>query len=76
MSAIYFYERFAPKRIFCEPKSDNPGPNRMLQRVGFPLQGKRIGASSELSTVAELNRYVIEREIAEAYLRSKTSIAK
>jgi hypothetical protein len=46
----------------------NPPPDRLLQRIGFPLISTRIGKSSELSTVCKLNRYDIMREIAEDYL--------
>ena len=68
MSAIDFYERFALKQIFCEPKAENPGPNRMLQRVGFPMVGQRVGAASDISAVSTLNRYLIRRDVAETYL--------
>jgi RimJ/RimL family protein N-acetyltransferase len=69
MSAVEFYDRFKLKEIFCEPKSDNPSPNRMLQRIGFPLLEQRTGAASEISAVSTLNRYLIQREIAEAHLQ-------
>jgi len=68
LSALDFYERFNLKRIICEPKADNPIPNRMLQKIGFPLVLTRVGASSELAFVCELNRYEIRRDIAEGYL--------
>ncbi len=65
---VDFYERFRLKRIICEPKADNQPPNRLLQRIGFPLISTRVGRSSELSKVCNLNRYDIVREIAEDYL--------
>jgi RimJ/RimL family protein N-acetyltransferase len=71
LAAVDFYERFKLKRIICEPKADNPSPNRLLQRIGFPLISTRIGRSSELSTICELNRYDIVREIAEEYLLTR-----
>jgi [ribosomal protein S5]-alanine N-acetyltransferase len=73
LAAVDFYERFKLKRIVCEPKADNRPPNRLLQRVGFPLISTRIGRSSELSTICKLNRYDIVREIAEDYLRTRPS---
>jgi RimJ/RimL family protein N-acetyltransferase len=75
LAAVDFYERFQLKRIICEPKADNASPNRLLQRIGFPLISTRIGRSSELSRVCKLNRYDIVREIAEDYLslRARTS---
>src|SRR5262245_30772354 len=59
LSALDFYDRFNLKQIICEPKADNVMPNRMLQRLGFPLVSTRIGAGSELSVTCELNRYEI-----------------
>lgn len=71
LAAVDFYERFKLKRIVCEPNADNQPPNRLLQRVGFPLISTRIGKSSELSTICKLNRYGIVREIAEDYLLTR-----
>src|SRR5262245_45189484 len=68
LAAVDFYKRFNLKRIICEPKADNPAPNRLLQRIGFPLVSTRIGRGSELGAVCELNCYDIGREIAEHYL--------
>lgn len=63
------FERFRLRRAVCEPKATNPMPNRMLAKVGFPLVTTYVGASSELSRTTELNRYDIQRDVAEAYLR-------
>ena len=67
-SALDFYQRFQLREIVCEPSVDNPMPNRMLQRVGFPLRGTRIGASSELSKVCKLATYSVDRAVAARYL--------
>jgi RimJ/RimL family protein N-acetyltransferase len=68
MSAIDFFERFKVSEIICEPGASNPHPNRMLQKVGFPLTGSRVGQSSELSDERLLNTYAITREVALSYL--------
>lgn len=68
LSALDFYERFDLQSIICEPKADNPMPNRMLSKIGFPLLKTYVGESSEISVVCELNRYDIRRDIAERYL--------
>ena len=68
LAAIDFYNRFQLKSMLCEPKADNPTPNRLLQKIGFPLISSRIGASSELSAICLLNRYDIKRHVAELYL--------
>jgi RimJ/RimL family protein N-acetyltransferase len=68
LSVVDFYERFKLKRIICEPKADNPMANHLLKKIGFPLVLTRIGTSSELSVVCELNRYDILLDIASRYL--------
>jgi len=68
LAVVDFYKRFKLRQMICEPKADNLAPNRLLQRIGFPLIFTRVGKSSELSTVCKLNRYDIVREIAEDYL--------
>lgn len=73
LSAIGFYAMFNLESIKCEPRASNPLPNRMLQKVGFPLLKTYVGASSELSLTCKLNRYAITRNIAEAYLESLES---
>lgn len=68
LAALDFFERLEVRSIICEPKADNPMPNRMLRKIGFPLLKTFVGASSEISVVCELNRYDIRRDIAERYL--------
>jgi trans-aconitate 2-methyltransferase len=67
LSAMDFYERFQLREIVCEPNAANPFPNRMLQKVGFPLKGIRFGRSSDLGVEQELNTYAITRQAAESY---------
>jgi RimJ/RimL family protein N-acetyltransferase len=71
LAALDLYERFKLKRMVCEPKADNPSPNRLLQRIGFPLISTRIGRSSELSVICKLNTYDIMRHVAEDFLRTR-----
>jgi RimJ/RimL family protein N-acetyltransferase len=73
LSALDFYDRFSLKRIICEPKADNPTPNRMLQKIGFPLALSYVGVSSELTLPCQLNRYEILRDVAQRYLLEVTS---
>lgn len=68
LSALDFYERFKLKRIICEPKADNPMPNRMLKKIGFPLVLTHVARGSELAVLCELNRYEILRDVAARYL--------
>jgi len=69
-SALEFYERFGLAQIICEPSRGNPMPNAMLRRIGFALVGMRVGASSDLSAVTDLNTYRIDLETAQRYLRT------
>jgi RimJ/RimL family protein N-acetyltransferase len=71
LAALDLYGRFKLKRMVCEPKADNPSPNRLLQRIGFPLISTRIGRSSELSVICKLNTYDIMRHVAEDFLRTR-----
>jgi RimJ/RimL family protein N-acetyltransferase len=73
LAAVDLYKRFKLRRIIYEPNADNPPPNRLLQRIGFPLVSTRIGRSSELSTICKLNCYHIVREIAEDYLLTRNA---
>jgi hypothetical protein len=68
MSAMNFFERFQVREIVCEPSATNPHPNRMLQKVGFPLIGSRVGRSSDISKEMLLNTYVITKEVAGTFL--------
>lgn len=68
LSVLEFQRRFELTRIVCEPRKTNPLPNGLLAKVGFRLEGSFVGASSELSAIAELNRWVIEPEVARRYL--------
>jgi RimJ/RimL family protein N-acetyltransferase len=71
LAAIEFFRRFELKQIHCEPSASNPAPNRLLQRIGFPLILTHTTASSEISLVCELNRYNVTLEIAQEYLRKR-----
>ena len=31
----YYFSRFALPKIICEPKADNPAPNRLISQLGF-----------------------------------------
>ncbi len=70
LSVVDFYQRFKLKQLKCEPRASNPLPNRMLQKIGFPLMTSFVGASSEISLVVELNRYDLPLNIAEKYLEN------
>jgi len=70
LSTLEFYRRFRLKKIVCEPRAENRLPNQMLRRIGFSLLGSRVAASSDISTVGELNTYAIDLETAERFLET------
>lgn len=67
-SALEFYRLYDLPMILCEPSAKNSMPNRMLQKIGFPLKKTYLGRSSSLSTETMLNQYEIRRSIVEDYL--------
>lgn len=69
LSALSFYKEFRLNKITCEPRASNQLPNRMFSKIGFPIISTRIGASSELSLICELNQYAITKNIALQYLK-------
>ena len=70
LSVLEFYRLSGVAEIVCEPSAANPLPNRMLQRVGFPLLKSYRGRSSYLCAEIQLNRYDIRKDIAESYLKT------
>jgi len=67
-SALEFYQCFDLQKIKCEPSASNPAPNKMLQKIGFPLVKTHTAASSELSLVCKLNEYDVSEKIVRCYL--------
>ncbi|OGT30985.1 MAG: hypothetical protein A3E87_06115 [Gammaproteobacteria bacterium RIFCSPHIGHO2_12_FULL_35_23] len=53
----YYFNHFSLKKILCEPKSDNPGPNKILIKCGFKLLKTYKTKPSMLSIKHEVNRY-------------------
>lgn len=70
-SALEFYRIYQLPLIICEPRASNPMPNKMLQKIGFPLVRTYIGRSSDLSAETELNTYEVRRDVAELFLSKR-----
>ena len=68
LTVLDAYERFRLTTLRCEPKVDNPYPNRMLAKAGFVLESTRRGRSSELSDDVDLATYRLDRSFAERLL--------
>lgn len=54
-----FFRRFQLQRIVCEPSSGNPGPNRLLQKLGFRIANTYRTIPGPLNREHEVNRYEI-----------------
>jgi hypothetical protein len=71
-SALSFYQTYRLQLCLCEPRTTNLGPNRMLQKIGFPLLKTFRGCSSDLTYPTEVSQYLITPDVARVYLRSTT----
>jgi hypothetical protein len=70
LSALKFIKDFELKELYCQPKFDNPMPNGMLRRVGFPFLGTVDYTYADTGAVVKQNRYQIRKDIAEKFLGS------
>ena len=59
MSLREFFRRFELRMIACEPSSRNPGPNKLLQRLGFAVARTYRTVPSDINVEHEVNRYEI-----------------
>jgi hypothetical protein len=69
LSALEFIKRFELKKLYCQPKADNPMPNGMLRRIGF-TELPQINYPRRDGSVIKQSRYLIASEVAERYLAS------
>lgn len=61
LSATYAFEHLDLARLYCEPKADNPAPNRVLGKLGFRLIETRWGNPGSITFEQQTNLYVLER---------------
>jgi RimJ/RimL family protein N-acetyltransferase len=59
MTLALYVQRFKLELIVCEPSSDNPGPNRLLQKLGFAIAKTYRTIPGPLNREHEVNRYEI-----------------
>ena len=67
LAAIEFKKRFDLKGLYCQPKGDNPMPNRMLSKIGFKIVGLVNYPRSDGSFVKQ-NKYQISGDALDSYL--------
>lgn len=68
LSVVKFYELFNLKMILCEPRSSNPMPNRLLEKIGFDKWKTYISTPAEVALTCELNSYIINGDKANLFL--------
>ncbi len=59
LSLQEYFQRFELKLIVCEPSSQNPGPNRLLQKLGLTIAKTYRTVPSSINRDHEVNRYEI-----------------
>jgi RimJ/RimL family protein N-acetyltransferase len=62
-SVQVYFQRFALRRLYCEPYADNPAPNRVLPKVGFRLEKRYRTTPGLINFEQDVNRYVMDREM-------------
>ena len=67
LSAVTFITKFQLKNLYCQPKSDNPMPNRMLTKIGFPMLETVDWIRADGSIIKQ-NQYDIQEALATSYL--------
>ena len=60
-SATFYFERFDPKKLVCEPSAANPAPNRVLEKLGFEFVRRYKTIPTEIAYEQEVNRYELKR---------------
>ena len=60
-SANFYFERFNLKKLVCEPSAENPGPNRVLEKLGFAFIRRYRTAPGVIAYEQDVNRYELRR---------------
>src|SRR5260370_25077795 len=60
-SANFYFERFNLQKLVCEPSSENPAPNRVLETLGFALVRRYRTTPGVIAYEQDVNRYELRR---------------
>lgn len=61
MSVDFVLQHFNLKKLICEPFSENPAPNRVMNKLGFKLVKSYKTTPTPISFEQIVNRYEIDR---------------
>lgn len=59
MTLPWFFEKYALKRLYCEPYALNPAPNKTLEKVGFELEKTHTTIPGWLNFEQPVNLWVL-----------------
>src|SRR5580765_2327894 len=60
-SAIFYFERFNLQKLVCEPRAENPAPNRVLEKLGFAFVRRHRTTPGVIAYEQDVNRYELRR---------------
>ena len=56
----HFFSRFELPEIICEPKADNPAPNRLITQLGFKYIKTYITTPGPINFQQRVNRFILD----------------
>ncbi len=70
LSILNFRKKYRIRELYCMPKSDNPMPNQMLTRIGFPITDSKNCTDREYSegVFVKHTKYALTDEVTRKYL--------
>lgn len=60
-SADFYFERFNLQKLVCEPRAENPAPNRVLEKLGFTFIRRYRTIPGVIAYEQDVNRYELKR---------------
>jgi len=70
LSALKFIKEFKLRTLYCQPKHDNPMPNRMLKKIGCALLSKVDWKHPGNGSIVRQNQYLVSEGVIHKYLDS------
>ena len=59
-SLEHYFTRFNLKEIICEPKAENPAPNKLIPQLGFNLLKTYTTTPGPINTKQLVHRYQLK----------------